>query len=141
MEITTKSAKETFEFGRKIGSSLKGGEILALVGDLGAGKTTFIQGLAQGMGIENKIVSPTFILMRSYEGKNLKLYHLDLYRLEGDIKTHVRELGIEDFWGRGKNVAVVEWADKSREVFPSGTIWIDFEKIDEDERKIKAEGL
>ncbi len=141
MEIITKSAKETFDLGRKIGSSLKGGEILALVGELGAGKTTFIQGLSKGMGIENRIVSPTFILMRSYQGKNLKLYHLDLYRLEGEIKSHVRDLGIEDFWGRDKNVSVVEWADKSKEIFPKETIWINFEKINDDERRIEAEGL
>ncbi len=141
METITKSAKETFEVGRKIGSSLKGSEILALVGELGAGKTTFIQGLANGMGIKNKIVSPTFILMRSYEGEKLTLYHLDLYRLEGDIKTQVKELGIDDFWGRNDNVTVVEWADKSKEVFPEKTIWINFEKINEDERKITAEGI
>ncbi|HSX48738.1 MAG TPA: tRNA (adenosine(37)-N6)-threonylcarbamoyltransferase complex ATPase subunit type 1 TsaE, partial [Candidatus Saccharimonadales bacterium] len=141
METITKSAKETFEFGRKIGSSLKGGEILALIGELGAGKTTFIQGLAKGMGIENKIVSPTFILMRTYAGDKLNLYHLDLYRLEGDVRTHVRELGIEDFWGRNGNVAVVEWADKSKEIFPEKTVWINFEKINEDTRKITVEGL
>lgn len=141
METITKSAKETFEFGRKVGSSLKGGEIVALVGELGAGKTTFIQGLAKGMGIENKIVSPTFILMRTYVGNKLNLYHLDLYRLEGDIKTQVSELGIEDFWGRDGNVAVVEWADKSEEIFPEKTIWINFEKINENERKIGAEGI
>lgn len=79
--------------------------------------------------------------MRRYSGEKLNLYHLDLYRLEGDIKTQVKELGIEDFWGRDGNVAVIEWADKSKEIFPNETVWINFEKINEDERKISVEGL
>src|SRR5258708_2304483 len=99
MEIITKSAKETFELGRKIGSHIKGG-VFALVGDLGAGKTTFLQGFAEGLGIKNKIVSPTFILMREYG----HFYHLDLYRFEGDVEKEVENLGLLDIWKDPKNV-------------------------------------
>ena len=135
METITKSTEETFEVGRRIGADLKGGEIIALIGEMGAGKTTFVQGLAKGLGVKNKIVSPTFILMRSYMGK-LNLYHLDLYRLEGNIEDHVKNLGLFDIWRDEKNVVVVEWAEKIQNILPKETIWIKFESIDEDQRKI-----
>lgn len=142
MEIITKNSSETFEFGKKLAKSLKGGEILALVGNLGAGKTTFIQGLAKGLGISQKVNSPTFILMRQYKikiYKNLKikvLYHLDLYRLEGAVESELRSLGIEDIWKNPKNIVVVEWADKATGFFPKEAVWIRFENLGEDKRKI-----
>lgn len=127
--------------GQKIGSSLKGGEILALVGDLGAGKTTFIQGLGESLGVQ-KIISPTFIILRKYPiklYKNMKintLYHLDLYRLEGAVESELINLGIKDILKDEKAVVVVEWADKATGIFPKGTIWINFEALDDDKRKI-----
>ena len=143
MEILTKSAKETKNFGRKISANLKGGETLALVGDLGSGKTTFVQGLAEGLGIDGRVTSPTFILMREHElpvddkPSNIgKLYHLDLYRLEKNIKREVEDLGLPDIWEKGEDVVVVEWAEKAKEVFPENTIWINFDYINENERKI-----
>lgn len=137
MEVITKSARETFDLGKKIGSTLKGGEILAFVGGLGAGKTTFIQGLAEGIGIKNKIVSPTFILMREYDN----FYHLDLYRLEGDIEKEVRDLGLFDIWRDFKNIVAIEWAEKLEIKWPKNTKWIRFENINEDERRIKITNL
>lgn len=87
MEVNTKNANETKEFGKKFGASLKGGEVLALSGDLGAGKTTFVQGLAEGLGIDERIMSPTFLLMREHGIKfGGKLYHVDLYRLESNVE-------------------------------------------------------
>jgi len=142
MEFFTKTSEETREAGEKVAKRLKGGEILALVGELGAGKTTFIQGLAHGLKITQKVISPTFILMRQYKIKifnNLKirkLYHLDLYRLEGKVESEVRSLGIEDIWKNPKNIVVVEWADKLTGFFPKNTIWITFENIGENKRKI-----
>lgn len=118
--------------GRKIGSSLKPGSILAFSGELGAGKTTFIQGLAFGLRIRYKITSPTFILMRSYG--NFK--HLDLYRLEGDIKKQVEELGLFDLIKTKKNIIAIEWGEKIKDILPKETIWIRFENLDEDERKV-----
>lgn len=135
METITKNASETSRFGEEIGSSLKGGEVIALVGELGAGKTTFVQGLAKGLIIKNKIVSPTFILMRSYIGK-LDLYHLDLYRLEGDIETQVKELGLFDIWGNNKNIVVIEWAEKIKNILPKNTRYIRIESLDGTKRKI-----
>ena len=138
MEIITKNAKETKEFGKKFGSSLKGGEVIALVGDLGAGKTTFVQGLAEGLGLKSKIVSPTFILMRQYSLESgLNFYHADLYRLEGNVDHEVVNLGLPDIWEKKDNIVVVEWAEKSRELFPKNTIWINFDESSEDERRIK----
>lgn len=139
MEITTKSAEETQNFGKKFASQLKGGEILALVGDLGSGKTTFVQGLAEGLGIKDKIISPTFLLMREYKIENLKwtlhemqkienLYHVDLYRLEDDLEQELERLGIKDVWGKSENLVVIEWADKVRAAIPENATWIKFEQ-------------
>lgn len=135
MEYITSSSQETKSLGRKIGSSLKGGEILALVGGLGAGKTTFVQGLAEGLGITSKIISPTFILLR----KHGNLYHLDLYRLEDRVEHEVENLGLTDIWGRKDSVVVIEWAEKIKQMLPKETKWITFENIGEDERKITVE--
>ena len=135
-------AKETQEFGQNFANKLKGGETLALIGDLGGGKTTFVKGLAQGLGIKENITSPTFILMKEYDikikdqkSKIKNLYHLDLYRLEGDIEKEVKNLGIEDIWGKEENIVVIEWADKIEDMLPPHTIRIYFEEIG-DERKI-----
>lgn len=141
MEHITKSTRETKELGKKLGSSLKGGEVIALSGDLGAGKTTFVQGLAKGLGISARITSPTFILMRVHgvpQSPNgiKELYHVDLYRLEEDIESEVEKLGLTDFWGKQENVVVVEWAEKASKIFPRNTINIDFEMLQEGTRKI-----
>jgi tRNA threonylcarbamoyladenosine biosynthesis protein TsaE len=138
MEIITKASKETFELGRKIGSNLEGGKILALTGNLGAGKTTFIQGLAEGLGIKNKIVSPTFILMRQYDqgGRQLKLRHLDLYRLENDIEKEVENLGLFDMWKDKDSIVAIEWSEKIKSLLPKETVFINFENLDENKRRI-----
>ncbi len=109
-----------------------GSEVLAFVGNLGAGKTTFIQGLAHGLKIKSKIVSPTFILMRQYGD----FYHLDLYRLEGDVKKEVENLGLFDILQDTKNIVAIEWAEKIKDNLPKNTKWITFENINEDTRKI-----
>jgi len=123
--------------GRKIASRLKGGEVLALVGDLGAGKTTFVQGFAQELGIE-RIVSPTFIIMRTYDvsGRIKTLYHIDLYRLENNIKEELDNLGITGIWGNPDTVVLIEWADKAKGFLPENVQFIDFEYLDENKRRI-----
>jgi len=136
MEITTKSAKETKDFGRKVGFSLNGGEILLLSGNLGAGKTTFVQGLAEGMGLKVRIISPTFVLMKQYKN----LYHIDLYRLEKNVGRELLNLGVEEIWNDENNVVVIEWAEKVKGVYPTRARWIKFETLDQDTRKIKKEG-
>ncbi len=133
MEVITKSAYETKELGKKLAASLKGGEILALSGELGSGKTTFVQGFAEGLGVKARIISPTFILMRKY-GKNF--YHIDLYRLQENIENEVKNLGIEDVWSNPRNIVVIEWAEKIRNLIPKSAIWIKFENLGENERKL-----
>ena len=107
--------------------------VIALTGNLGSGKTTFVQGFAKGLGLKARIISPTFILMRKY-GENF--YHVDLYRLEGNIESEVRNLGIEDIWKDPKNIVVIEWAEKIKKMIPKSAQWIKFENLGKDERKI-----
>lgn len=130
--------------GESLGAKLAGGEVLALSGDLGSGKTTFVQGLARGMGIGKQIVSPTFIIMRKYEltrpqlrsAGGLAFYHVDLYRLEGDLGSELENLGLTDIWEDPKNVVVIEWAEKAEKYLPEKTRWIKFENLGEEERKV-----
>lgn len=149
MEIITKSASETKELGKKLASDIKDRDarVFALVGDLGAGKTTFVQGFAEGLGLKNKIISPTFILLRHYEipvhrsiGYPLEnLYHVDLYRLERHVEGEVVSLGLTDVWEEPGNLVLIEWADKAIGIMPKNTTWIKFEEIDENTRKITIE--
>ena len=113
--------------------------MIALTGDLGAGKTTFVQGFAEGLGIKARIVSPTFIIMRTYrvDGKSHRFhnfYHLDFYRIEG-TEEDVESLGLTEVWNAPGSVVVVEWAEKIKDFLPTGTIWINFE-VDGTKRKI-----
>ncbi len=112
---------------------------MALSGNLGSGKTTFVQGLARGLGIKQRIISPTFILMRQYEGvggHGGKFYHIDLYRLEDNIEQELRNLGIEEILGKAENIVAIEWAEKVKEILPDNTIWISFENLGDERRKI-----
>lgn len=139
MEKTTKNAASTQKLGEEIGNSLKGGEVFALTGELGSGKTTFIQGLAKSLDPKIRIISSTFIIMRQYDiNKNAikNLYHVDLYRLEGDLADELENLGIKDEWTRPENLFVIEWAEKAEKYLPENTKWISFEHLSENERKI-----
>ncbi len=136
MEIITKSAQETKNLGKKLAADLKGGELLALTGELGSGKTTFAQGLAKGLGIKQRIISPTFIFMRKYDLGSKNFYHVDLYRLEDNVEREVRNLGIEEIWNNPENMIVIEWAEKIEGMLPKNKMWIEFENLGEDERKI-----
>jgi len=142
MEFTTKSARGTQKLGRKVAADLvkKTPTIIALTGDLGSGKTTFVQGFAKALGVRKKIISPTFILMRTYKARKRKmLYHLDLYRLESNFEEEIENLGIKDVWKDGKNILVIEWAEKIKDLLPTGTIWIKFEYFIDNQRKIIIE--
>ncbi|MEK7521534.1 MAG: tRNA (adenosine(37)-N6)-threonylcarbamoyltransferase complex ATPase subunit type 1 TsaE [Patescibacteria group bacterium] len=136
-EVVTKSAQATQKVGRDFGNNLKGGEVVGLVGDLGGGKTTFVQGLAQRIGVKERIISPTFIIVREYENKfGGNLYHVDLYRLENNLKQELINLGINNFSKDPKNVIVVEWADKARKYLPISTTWVEFVNEGENKRNI-----
>lgn len=119
LEIISHSSAQTQQFGMRLGELLRGGELLLLDGQLGMGKTTFTQGLAQGMGIATSITSPTFTLLKEYavqpsskqEKPGTALYHFDLYRL--DDSEELFTLGFEDYFYETGGVCVVEWADKA----------------------------
>ena len=142
MEFITKSARETQKVGRKIAVNLvkKTPSIIALTGDLGSGKTTFVQGFVKGLGVRKRIISPTFILMRTYKAKKKNtLYHLDLYRVESDFEKEIENLGVKDLWKEEKNILVIEWAEKIKNLLPDDTIWIKFEYLSDSQRKIIIE--
>lgn len=110
LEITSYSPAETIEVGRKLGSQLKGGEIIAICGPLGSGKTHLIKGLAAGAGAKNckQVTSPTFVIVNEYTGR-LDIYHIDAYRLNSIAEFEM--LGFDDFCYPG-SVVLIEWADK-----------------------------
>ena len=111
IDVTTNSANETVKFGQKFGSQLKGGEVVALYGNLGSGKTHLIKGIVAGLGAEdaaNEVTSPTFVLVNEYSGR-LEVYHLDAYRL--DSIAQFEQIGFDDYCHPG-SVVLIEWADK-----------------------------
>ena len=130
--VTTRSAAETIDLGRKIGAVLKPNDVIALTGQLGAGKTTLIQGIAEGIGVKAYVTSPTFIIINEYAGR-LPFYHIDLYRLDEGLE--IADLGIEEYFNRG-GVCVIEWAEKLGELLPQAAAKIEIEWISENEREI-----
>lgn len=132
---TTESADETKEIGIKFAKKLKGGEIIALFGNLGSGKTTFTQGLAKGLGVRERITSPTFVILSFHKAKKgLELAHFDLYRLNNEAE--LEGIGATDYLGKKDIICVIEWPEKAKKLLPASTIWINFEHIDENKRKI-----
>ena len=132
------SPEETAAFGRELVAGASAGSVWALVGDLGAGKTQFVQGMAAGLGTRVAVTSPTFTLMHEYPGGRLPLYHLDLYRLLG--AGEALALGIDEYL-EGDGLTVIEWADKFPELFPARTMWFDFEILDAGWRIIQYRSL
>jgi len=128
----SKSTKDTKTLAKKFAADLKPGSWLGLTGDLGAGKTTFVQGLSEGLGIKDFVQSPTFVLTKEYQG-DIRLVHIDLYRLS---ECDVSSLGLEDYCYGGEIVAV-EWAEKLPESFKNDMIWLDFKVKDGNLRSIK----
>ncbi len=127
--LKTSSAEQTIELGKKIGSFLKKGDIIALQGTLAAGKTTITKGIALSLGIEEPITSPTFTLISEYEG-NMPLYHLDVYRLDG-VDSFI-DLGTDDLL-YGEGVSIIEWSEKIMSELPKDVITIKLEVPNETE--------
>ena len=125
MKKITNAQEETFALGRKMGAEAKKGDIYALEGDLGVGKTVFAQGFAAGLGIDEPVNSPTFTILQIYDEGRLPLYHFDLYRLEEP--EELDEIGYEDYF-YGDGVCLVEWADLFEEVMPADTVHIRISK-------------
>lgn len=122
----TTSAEETIELGKKIGTLLKKGDIIAMQGTLAAGKTTITKGIAQSLGVKDEITSPTFCLISEYQGK-MPLYHMDVYRLEGG--EDFINLGVEDLM-YGNGVSLIEWSEKVMDELPKKTIILKIEPIE-----------
>ncbi|MBA3723922.1 MAG: tRNA (adenosine(37)-N6)-threonylcarbamoyltransferase complex ATPase subunit type 1 TsaE [Candidatus Levybacteria bacterium] len=143
-KIITESFEQTQKLGSELAQSLNGGEVLALHGDLGSGKTTFMQGFAKGLGIKRNIISPTFIIMRTYvmqgeeergKGKAIQnLYHVDLYRIENE--RDVEGLGLFELLGEKENIVAIEWPEKIENLLPKDKIDIYFEYMMDDKRSI-----
>jgi len=126
MVYETFSPEETRALGREIGRKAAPGDVYALTGDLGVGKTVFTKGLAEGLGIEEPVTSPTFTIVQSYESGRLPFHHFDVYRIE-DV-DEMDEIGYEDcFYGDG--VTLVEWAEVIADLLPENTIRITIEKM------------
>lgn len=135
MEYISNNEKQTFKIAKDFAKVLKGGEILLLKGDLGAGKTAFTKGIAKALEVKAIITSPTFTIMNEYKSGKLELYHFDMYRIE-DV-SELKELGFEQYIGNSKGIACVEWFEKTPELFSNrSTILIEFEKLNENKRKI-----
>lgn len=137
MIFESHSAEDTFAFGKKLGEAAKPGDIFCLDGDLGVGKTVFTQGFAAGLGIEDYVNSPTFNIVKEYEGGRLPLYHFDVYRI-GD-PSEMEEIGYEDYF-YGQGVSIIEWPGQIEELIPKEARWIRIRKDLEkgfDERRIE----
>ena len=132
LEIVSNSAEQTRKIGMKLGKLAASGDIILLVGSLGAGKTCLTQGIAHGLGIHEYTTSPSFVLVREYRGK-LPLYHIDLYRL--DRIEEVTQLGLDDYL-YGNGVCVVEWADKGLSVLPEEHLLIEMQIVSPFKRRL-----
>jgi len=143
MEFITNSAKATQKLAVKLIKDLarkktNGALVLGLVGELGAGKTTFIQGLAESLKIKERILSPTFVIMKRFaigDKPFANLYHIDCYRIESP--RELSALGFKEIIKDSKNLIVIEWAEKIKKILPKETLWIKFDHLGENKRKIK----
>lgn len=135
-EIITHNAEETRQFGKELANRLQPGTLLTLSGELGAGKTTLTQGIADGLGVPEGVTSPTFVIIIEHEGK-VPLLHLDAYRLESLCFDAIRESGVPEFLDRDDAVKVVEWPQRIADFLPVPDMEIAIELADNDnERRI-----
>ncbi|MFA5146163.1 MAG: tRNA (adenosine(37)-N6)-threonylcarbamoyltransferase complex ATPase subunit type 1 TsaE [Candidatus Omnitrophota bacterium] len=129
------SREDTIRMGRELAGELKRGDVVALIGDLGAGKTVFTKGIAKGLGVKDVryVNSPSFVIIKEYRGKRMPLYHFDLYRLD---KPGILDPMNYDEYFYGEGVTVVEWADRIRALLPKRYIEVKLSVAGENERKI-----
>lgn len=135
--LISNSAEETIELGKKIGASIKAGDIIALKGNLAAGKTTITKGIALSLGIKEDITSPTYTLVSEYYG-TIPLYHMDMYRIESLEEFEM--LGIDHLLF-GSGLSVIEWSERIEEYLPDEHIKIDIQRQEDGRREIEIEGL
>lgn len=137
LELVSTSPEETQALGVQLGQLVLPGDVIALQGDLGAGKTNLVQGLARGLGVTEDVNSPTFILANEYPGGRLPLYHIDCYRVQDAAEAF--GFGLEDYLD-GQGVTIIEWADRVRAALPSDSLWIVFEWTGEQTRRLGLSG-
>lgn len=137
MRIITHSPEETIKTAEKIGSQLVAGDMIVYKGGLGAGKTTFTRGIATGLGLGDCVSSPTFALVNEYQGKNITLYHFDMYRIQ--TEDGLESTGFFDY-PFSENIAVIEWSENIIDFLPENTINITINNIGENDREIIIEG-
>ncbi len=128
-DIEVRDAAQTQTVAARLAPHLRAGDVLGLDGPLGAGKTTFIQGLCRALGVHEPVVSPTFMLLRVYQGR-LPVYHFDTYRLENE--SELDEIGAEDYWW-GDGVSVIEWAERVSELLPPDRLRLEIVPSTDDE--------
>ena len=133
MEIITNSPTETEAVGAALAAQLKPGSVITFTGDLGAGKTAFTRGLARGLGVEERVTSPTFTIVNEYEGGRLPLFHFDMYRLGS--ADELFDIGWEDYLARG-GVCAVEWSENIADALEEGTIRVDIRRGAHDDQRI-----
>lgn len=137
-QTITNSEKETLIFGQKYGAELKGGEVIGLIGDLGAGKTILTKGVAFSLGTKKNVNSPTFVVMKVYpikKGEIRTFVHIDAYRLSSE--RDLIALGAEEYFNDPSAVILIEWADKVKEILPQKTKYIKIKILEENKREIK----
>lgn len=138
LEILSSSHSETQHIGARLGELAFASDLYCLEGDLGSGKTCFVQGLGSGLGIREAIHSPTFILANEHRGGRLPLYHLDVYRVRS--ADEAIGFGLDDYFS-GESVLVIEWAEKIRQALPPERLWIQFDHRGEDVRALTFDAV
>jgi tRNA threonylcarbamoyladenosine biosynthesis protein TsaE len=130
--VTTASARETEAVGERLGRSLEPGDVVALTGELGAGKTCFVQGLVRGLGVRTQATSPTFVLINEYRGR-LPVHHVDAFRTAS--LTELMDLGLPELFDE-EGVTVIEWADRLVPLLPARTIHVEIAGVGDEPRQI-----
>ncbi len=138
LDFISHSADQTQRLGARLSQLFSGGEVLFLTGDLGTGKTCLVQGIGQGLGIEERITSPTFTLVNEYTGKHLPLYHIDLYRIV-DVKATLT-FGLDEYL-YGDGVCAIEWAERVKPIWTEEYLFIHLRHIDETKRGLSLRGV
>ena len=140
MEWITHSPAETEALGARLAEALDAGRVVAFTGDLGAGKTAFVSGMARALGVEDRVTSPTFTIVNEYEGGRLPLFHFDMYRLDG--AEDLFDIGWDDYLDRG-GVCAVEWSERVAEALPPETLWVTLSRCPghENWRAVTVEGV
>ena len=135
----SKSEDDTKKFAKNLASKLKPKDVVVLTGDLGSGKTKFVEGFLSYFGLENEISSPTFTIVNEYKNDKINIYHFDVYRLEDS--TEFIEIGGEEYFENG--ICLIEWGELIQDILPKKYIQITFEKVDEDDniRRIYCENI